>query len=358
MKILVIDDHPLILDALSQLLPQLGPDRGCAARAIPPEAVAILDDDPDIALVLLDLALPGARGLDFLADLKLDYPGVPVVVLSATHDRATVMAALAAGARGFIPKTADATTLLDAVRKVLGGRHLSRRRRRADARTATACTSRPDALGLTARQADVLKLLVAGQAQQAHLPRSAALGGHGQGARQRDPQGAARAFAHAGGRRARAARHQRRDAGRTAATAPGSPARARLQRDPCAIAGSVPAGAVAASAGPRARRPGRDALRAVASHHRVDAAGRAHPVHRAVGARPRRRSWRRGSRAILVNQAWRGVLARAYRRAQPGVAEAPRWGALLVVRLHARRRAVGHRGGRDVSRRRRAPRRC
>ena len=162
MKILVIDDHPLILDALAQLLPQLGPDVTMRGAIDPPEAIAILDNEPDVALVLLDLALPGARGLDFLSDLKLDYPGVPVVVLSATHDSATVMAALAAGAHGFIPKTADASMLLEAVRKVMQG----------DVYLAPNTVPMPDgdgvritsdALGLTARQADVLKLLAQGK---------------------------------------------------------------------------------------------------------------------------------------------------------------------------------------------------
>ena len=107
MKILVIDDHPLIQDALTQLLPQLGEDIDVRGAVNAAEATEILDNEPDVALVLLDLALPGTRGLDLLADLMLDYPGVPVVVLSATHDRATVNAALAAGARGFIAKTSD-----------------------------------------------------------------------------------------------------------------------------------------------------------------------------------------------------------------------------------------------------------
>ena len=162
MKILVIDDHPLILDALAQLLPQLGPEVVVRGAVDSPEAVAILDNEPDVALVLLDLALPGTRGLDFLSDLKLDYPGVPVVVLSATHDRATVMAALAAGAHGFIPKTADATMLLEAVRKVLAGEvYLAPNTVPMPDGDGVRITS--DALGLTARQADVLKLLVQGK---------------------------------------------------------------------------------------------------------------------------------------------------------------------------------------------------
>ena len=162
MKILVVDDHPLIVDALGQLLPQLAPDVDVRAARDPTEAMKILDDEPDVALVLLDLALPGARGLDFLGDLKLDYPGVPIVILSATHDSATIMAALGAGAHGFIPKNANAEMLLDAVRCVLDGGVY----RAPETLPMPGCDGvhlAPDALGLTARQTDVLKLLVQGK---------------------------------------------------------------------------------------------------------------------------------------------------------------------------------------------------
>jgi len=159
-KILVIDDHPLILSALAELLPQI--DKGLEVRSAidAAEATTILDNEPDVTLVLLDLALPGIRGLDFLSDLKLDYPGVPIVVLSATHDHATVMAARAAGAHGFIAKSAGADALLDAVRSVLeGGTCLVAN---AIAPDGDGVRIRPDALGLTARQTDVLKLLAKG----------------------------------------------------------------------------------------------------------------------------------------------------------------------------------------------------
>jgi DNA-binding NarL/FixJ family response regulator len=161
MKILVIDDHPLIVDALAQLLPQVDPEIVVRKALDPGEAVAVLDNEPDVALVLLDLALPGARGLDFLCDLKLDYPGVPVIVVSATHDRTTVMAALGAGAHGFVAKTADGTMLLDAIRRVLdGGVSLPQDAAMPDG-DGVHIDSR--ALGLTARQTDVLKLLVQGK---------------------------------------------------------------------------------------------------------------------------------------------------------------------------------------------------
>jgi len=162
MKILVVDDHPLILDALAQLLPQLG--RGIAVRTAPDRdaATRILDDEPDVDLVLLDLALPGTRGLDVLADLMLDYPGVPVVVLSATHDLGTVRAALAAGAQGYIPKTANAAVLLDALQRILAGERCIAGEPGKGA-VGDGAHIDPDALGLTARQSDVLRLLVQGK---------------------------------------------------------------------------------------------------------------------------------------------------------------------------------------------------
>jgi DNA-binding NarL/FixJ family response regulator len=162
MKLLVVDDHPLVLRALADLLPQLGPDIDVRGASDPAEAVRVLDDEPDVALVLLDLALPGARGLDFLGDLKLDYPGVPVVVLSATHDPATVMAALGAGAHGFIPKNANAATLLDALRSVLAG-GVFLMPDTTPAPVGDGVHVKGDALGLTARQTDVLRLLVQGK---------------------------------------------------------------------------------------------------------------------------------------------------------------------------------------------------
>ena len=158
----MIDDHPLVVDALAQLLPQIDPAMVVRAAMDSREAITVLDNEPDVSLVLLDLALPGTRGLDFLGDLKLDYPGVPVVILSATHDRATIMAALGAGAHGFIPKTADGMVLLDAVRRVLDG-GLSPLPDDAPMPEGDGVHVEPRALGLTARQTDVLKLLVQGK---------------------------------------------------------------------------------------------------------------------------------------------------------------------------------------------------
>ena len=90
MKILVVDDHPLIVHALEQVLPDLGGGLEILAAVNRDETITMLARHPDCALVLLDLALPGAHGLDLLAELRRSFPRLPVVVLSATHDQATI----------------------------------------------------------------------------------------------------------------------------------------------------------------------------------------------------------------------------------------------------------------------------
>ena len=161
MKLIAVDDHPLMQQALVRALPEL--DRGLEVIVAEDRETTLtaLARHPDCALLLLDLTLPGAHGLDLLAELVRDFPRIPVLVLSATHDRATVGAALAAGARGYVAKTASAQDLLDAVKTVLaGGRSVTRDIARAVPRVEGVPAQ---ALGLTQRQAEVLRLLVQGK---------------------------------------------------------------------------------------------------------------------------------------------------------------------------------------------------
>ena len=161
MKLIAVDDHPLMQQALVRALPEL--DRGLEVIVAEDResTLTALARHPDCALLLLDLTLPGAHGLDLLAELVRDFPRIPVLVLSATHDRATVGAAMAAGARGYVAKTASPQELLDAVRTVLaGGRSVTRDYARAPAKVEGVPAQ---ALGLTQRQAEVLRLLVQGK---------------------------------------------------------------------------------------------------------------------------------------------------------------------------------------------------
>ena len=163
MKILVVDDHPLILSALAQLLPQLDRPVTVIGAGDRDETYAALAAHPDVALLLLDLALPGSRGLELLGKLRRDFPRVPIAVLSATHDRATVDSAIASGARGFIAKTASARQLVEAVQRLLDGRSCPRPELARPPAHVAAELRAHDVLGLTQRQSDVLRLLVQGK---------------------------------------------------------------------------------------------------------------------------------------------------------------------------------------------------
>src|SRR5664279_3305530 len=121
MRILVVDDHPLIQVALKFVLEELDASLSLFPAHDAPAARSVLAVAPEVDLIVLDLTLPGCDGFDFLRELRRDWPGIPVLVLSATHDRATIEAALDMGAMGFIPKTANARQLIDALRLVLAG---------------------------------------------------------------------------------------------------------------------------------------------------------------------------------------------------------------------------------------------
>jgi DNA-binding NarL/FixJ family response regulator len=118
---MVIDDHPLIQEALNHVLTELDAALELVQAHDAPSAHAALSRTSNVDLLVLDLALPGCDGFDLLADLRPDWLGIPVLVLSATYDRATVETALDPGAMGFIPKTANARVLIDALRLVLSG---------------------------------------------------------------------------------------------------------------------------------------------------------------------------------------------------------------------------------------------
>jgi len=170
LKVLVVDDHPLICEALRQVLRALDKDIELLEAGEARAALAAADANDRLDLILLDLALPGADGFEVLRELRERHPSFPVVVLSATEDAETVMRALDAGAMGFIPKTYSNEVLVGAVRLVLsGGVYLPAEILRHS--PAPALVSKPKTasevnyrnLGITERQAQVLGLLIQGK---------------------------------------------------------------------------------------------------------------------------------------------------------------------------------------------------
>jgi DNA-binding NarL/FixJ family response regulator len=163
MKILVIDDHPLIQEALKHVLTELDAALDLVQAEDASDAHAALAAAPDTELIVLDLTLPRSDGFELLSELRRDWPGIPLLVLSATHDRATVERALDLGAMGFIPKTANTRVLIDALRLVLSGGIFVPPDCPGTGSARPRVTARAEDLGLTLRQSDVLRLLVQGK---------------------------------------------------------------------------------------------------------------------------------------------------------------------------------------------------
>src|SRR5262245_18389108 len=177
MKILVVDDHVLIREALRGVLREL---KGEAAVVIEApdarEALQQLDENPDVELVLLDLGLPDRDGFEILVELGQRHPTISVVVHSAHQDRDRVLKALDLGAVGFIPKSARREVLLGAFNLIFSGgvyippEILDRHPPAAAAQGAPAAPKRKVSaaeLGLTERQMEVLALMMRGKSNKA-----------------------------------------------------------------------------------------------------------------------------------------------------------------------------------------------
>jgi len=175
-KILIVDDHPLIREALRHVLTVLDPKIELLEAQKFADALTTTQSNPDLDLILLDLGLPDIDGMTALTQLREQHPETPVVVLSASEAPYVVTRAIDAGAMGFIPKTSSNQLLLNALRLVMaGGVYLPREvlhqnhggseqalRHAADATQGGAALS-PRDVGLTARQTDVLALMVQGK---------------------------------------------------------------------------------------------------------------------------------------------------------------------------------------------------
>jgi DNA-binding NarL/FixJ family response regulator len=121
MKVLLIDDHPLILSALQTVIQGLGDDVTVVGVATAREARATLAAEGDFDLVLLDLQLGDADGFDVLTEFRAKYPALPVVVVSASDRSSDVIRSIDAGAMGFVPKRASNEILFEALHLVMSG---------------------------------------------------------------------------------------------------------------------------------------------------------------------------------------------------------------------------------------------
>ncbi|MEY2876317.1 MAG: hypothetical protein RLZZ373_3688 [Pseudomonadota bacterium] len=121
MKVLLIDDHPLILSAMQSVILGLGANVEAIGVETAAECRELLRRDSDFDLVLLDLHLDDASGFDVLGELRMGYPALPVVVVSASDRASDVIRAIDSGAMGFVPKRASNELLFEALNLVMSG---------------------------------------------------------------------------------------------------------------------------------------------------------------------------------------------------------------------------------------------
>jgi DNA-binding NarL/FixJ family response regulator len=174
MKVLLVDDHVLIRDALRGVLRELNDDVSVLEASDSRQAMCQIEAHPDLHLILLDLNLPDRDGFAVLADLRKRYATISLVVMSALNDRDNVMRALDLGAIGFIPKSSSRDVMVNALRLVFaGGIYIPPEALgRVEAtppqpQPMPARSVSPADLGFTERQLEVLALMMKGKSNKA-----------------------------------------------------------------------------------------------------------------------------------------------------------------------------------------------
>ena len=120
-SVLVVDDHPLFVEALKLVIQNAFPDVDVSEATSIDSARAALDNQGPFDLVLLDLSMPGTRGLDGLIELRTRHPKLPIVVVSALEDPRIIHEVMTCGAAGFISKSTRGAELGDSIKEVMSG---------------------------------------------------------------------------------------------------------------------------------------------------------------------------------------------------------------------------------------------
>lgn len=162
LRILIVDDHPIVRQGLKQTLADAA-DVGEIGEAANGQQAIDLVRQGDWDAVVLDIGLPGRGGIDILKDMKRERPRLPVLILSMHPEDQYAIRALRAGASGYLTKEAATEKLLEAIRKITaGGRFIS-----ADLAERLALELTTDAAGplhasLSDREFEVLRLIGSG----------------------------------------------------------------------------------------------------------------------------------------------------------------------------------------------------
>jgi DNA-binding NarL/FixJ family response regulator len=119
-NILLVDDHPIVREGLSQFINSEPDLTVCAVASDAAEAMSLVAaKNPD--LVVTDLSLAGRLGLELVKEMTAKYPSIPVLVLSIHDENVWAERVLRAGAEGYIMKSRATSQIVEAIRRVLGG---------------------------------------------------------------------------------------------------------------------------------------------------------------------------------------------------------------------------------------------
>ncbi|CAN7431487.1 response regulator transcription factor [Bradyrhizobium sp. LjRoot220] len=171
MKVLIVDDHALIREALHAVLKQLKGEAVIFEASNGRQAVHIVEDHPDISLILLDINLPDRDGFSVLRELRDRYATIAIIMLSSSNDQDTVKRAFKLGALGFITKSTEREVMLNAIELVFSGgiyipSEILEEATSPQLTNQLATNDSPKDLGLTDRQIEVLALLMKGKSNK------------------------------------------------------------------------------------------------------------------------------------------------------------------------------------------------
>jgi DNA-binding NarL/FixJ family response regulator len=120
-KVLLVDDHPLVREWLANLINQQSDLQVCGETDSAPKALQMIGvANPEVAIV--DISMEGGSGIELIKNIKANHPNLMVIVLSMHDETLYAERALRAGARGYIMKREATKRVLQAIRSVLEGK--------------------------------------------------------------------------------------------------------------------------------------------------------------------------------------------------------------------------------------------
>lgn len=121
MRIIIADDHVMLREGLRPFVEKIAPGTLVQEAGSFPEALALIEADPALDLLILDIKMPGMNGFQGLSTIKTRFPSIRCVILSAVADRDHVLEAMRLGADGFIPKHLSGGAMVSALQLVMSG---------------------------------------------------------------------------------------------------------------------------------------------------------------------------------------------------------------------------------------------